>query len=99
VIRDLDALPTPEYDDYFEALRASTRPCAQQRNWTASEVEAEVYRACDVAQTPGAVLTHVSARRGAEVAQEEIESSIETLCHNKVLLRLNGKLLGLGVRG
>jgi hypothetical protein len=48
LIRDLDALPTRDYDDYFEALRASTL-------------------------------------------------STLTLCHTKVALRLNGKLLGVGV--
>ena len=30
---------------------------------------------------------------------QEVAPAIETLCHAKVLLPLNGKLLGLGIRG
>jgi ribosomal peptide maturation radical SAM protein 1 len=74
-----------------------TRPCAHRRSWTAGELEAEVYRLCDSAQTPAGLLKQLSTRRGTEVSMQEIEPAIETLCRTKVLLRLNGKLLGVGV--
>ena len=76
-----------------------TRPCANQRSWTAGELEAEVYRLCDSAQTPAALLKQLSMRRGMEVSMQEIEPAIETLCRARVLLPLNGKLLSIGVNG
>jgi ribosomal peptide maturation radical SAM protein 1 len=75
-----------------------TRPCARQRTWTSGELEAEVYRLCDSAQTPASVLRQLSEQRGTEVSVSEVEAAIETLCHTKVALRVNGKLLGVGVR-
>ena len=75
-----------------------TRPCARQRTWTSGELEAEVYRLCDSAQTPASVLRQLSEQRGTEVSVSEVEAAIETLCHAKVALRVNGKLLGVGVR-
>jgi magnesium-protoporphyrin IX monomethyl ester (oxidative) cyclase len=74
-----------------------TRPCAYQRSWTAGELEAEVYRLCDSAQTPAALLKQLSTRLGMEVSMQEIEPAIETLCRARVLLSLNGKLLSIGV--
>ncbi len=76
-----------------------TRPCARQRSWITGELEAEIYRLCDSAQTPAALSKQLSARRGTEVSMPEVEPAIETLCRAKVLLRLNGKLLGVGVNG
>lgn len=72
-----------------------TRPVAHQQNWTAGEMEAEVYRLCDSAQTPSALLKQISARR--EFTMEEIQRAIQTLCGARVMLQLNGKLIGLGV--
>ena len=76
-----------------------TRPCAQQRSWMTGELEADIYHLCDSAQTPAALLRGLSARRGTEVSMQEAEPAIENLCRNNVLLRLNGKLLGVGVNG
>jgi magnesium-protoporphyrin IX monomethyl ester (oxidative) cyclase len=74
-----------------------TRRVAHQRNWALGELEAEVYGLCDSAQTPAALLKEISARRDAEVSVEEVERAIQTLCDAKVLLQMNGKLLGLGI--
>ena len=76
-----------------------TRPCARQRSWMTGELEADIYHLCDSAQTPAALLRGLSARRGTEVSMQEAEPAIENLCRNNVLLRLNGKLLGVGVNG
>src|SRR5262249_29873230 len=74
-----------------------TRPGALQRNWISGELETEVYDLCDSAQTPAPVLKEISARRGAWVSAQEVEKAIQALCDAKVLLQMNGKLLGLGV--
>jgi magnesium-protoporphyrin IX monomethyl ester (oxidative) cyclase len=75
-----------------------TRPCAKQQSWTAAGLESDVYRLCDSAQTPAAVLHQLNAQREAEVSQAEIDPVIESLLETKVLLSLNGKLLALGVQ-
>ena len=76
-----------------------TRPCTHQRSWTAGELETDIYRLCDSAQTPAALLKQLSTQRGTGISMEEAEPAIEALCHAKVLLRLNGKPLGVGVSG
>jgi magnesium-protoporphyrin IX monomethyl ester (oxidative) cyclase len=74
-----------------------TRPCARRSNWTADGLQAELYRLCDSAQSPGVLIQKLSSVRGAELAMEEIEPAIESLLDSKVLLSLNGKLLSIGV--
>jgi ribosomal peptide maturation radical SAM protein 1 len=74
-----------------------TRPCANQRSWTAEGLEAEVYRLCDSAQIPAALNRELSARHGVEVSMQEIGPAIDNLLRSKVLLSLNGKLLAIGV--
>jgi ribosomal peptide maturation radical SAM protein 1 len=73
-----------------------TRPVAKQRNWSAGEIEAEVYRCCDSAQTSASVTKRISAK-GAEYSVEKIKAAIQTLCDATVLLNMNGKLLSLGI--
>ncbi len=74
-----------------------TRPCARHQSWTAGELETEVYRLCDSAQTQTALLAQLSQRSTREISIREFESAIATLCDSKVLLPLNGKLLSIGV--
>jgi ribosomal peptide maturation radical SAM protein 1 len=81
------------YDDGERLQFVDTRPCANQKSWTAGELEAEIYRLCDSAQTPSALIK----RHAASVSTQEVEQAIETLCRAKVLLSLNGKLLSVGV--
>lgn len=85
------------YDKGPQLQFVDTRPCANQRSWTAGELEAEVYRRCDYAQTPAALMKQLSESRDGEVSIEDVELAIETLCRERVLLSLNGKLLGIGV--
>ncbi len=87
------------YDDGRQLQIVDTRPCARQRNWTAGELESDIYRHCDSAQTLTSLLKQLSTRRGTEVSMQEVEPAIGTLCEAKVLLRLNGKLLAVGVNG
>ena len=85
------------HDDGSRLRIVDTRPCAREMHWTAGERAAEVYRLCDSSQTPQAVLKQLSQRRAREVSLEEIDPAITTLCETGLLLRLNGKLLGLGI--
>lgn len=85
------------YDRGGSLRFTDTRPCANQGSWTVGELEAEVYRLCDSAQTSSALMKQLSALRGQEVSMKEIEAAIATLCRERVLLPLNGKLLSLGV--
>ena len=73
-----------------------TRPTAREPSWSAGEIEAEVYRVCDSAQTPATLMKQILARR-ADLPIEEVQAAIHTLCEAKVLLNLNGKLLSLGI--
>jgi magnesium-protoporphyrin IX monomethyl ester (oxidative) cyclase len=75
-----------------------TRPCARQRTWTSGALEAEIYRLCDSAQAPASVLNQLRARHGREVPAPEVDAAIEALCRANLVLCLNGKLLGVGVR-
>jgi magnesium-protoporphyrin IX monomethyl ester (oxidative) cyclase len=84
------------YDDGRRLQILDTRPCARKSNWIAGELEAEVCRLCDSGQSPSALLKALSTR-GTHVSMAELEDTIETLCTAKVVLRLNGKLLGVAV--
>ncbi|HEY6249394.1 MAG TPA: RiPP maturation radical SAM C-methyltransferase, partial [Candidatus Angelobacter sp.] len=85
------------HDDGTRLQIFDTRPCALQQSWTAGELETEVYRLCDFAQTHPALLAQLSRRWGREIAVQEVDSTIARLCDAKILLPLNGKLLSLGV--
>lgn len=74
-----------------------TRPCARRQRWTADELETEVYRLCDSAQTEAALLSQLSQRSAKEISIPEAEHAIARLCDSKVLLPLNGKFLSIGV--
>ena len=74
-----------------------TRPASRQHTWTTGELEAEVYRACDSARTRAAVIREVSVRHPPAATVEDIESAIQVLCEEKLLLPMNGKLLSVGV--
>lgn len=74
-----------------------TRPCARRQSWIAEELETEVYRLCDSAPTEAALLTQLSQRSTREIAIRDAERAIATLCDSKLLLRLNGRLLSIGV--
>ena len=85
------------YDEGKPVHFFDTRPCAQQRTWTAEGLEAEVYRLCDSAQTRAALTHQLNVRQESEVPMGKIDSAIQSLLAAKVLLSLNGKLLSLGV--
>jgi len=85
------------YDEGRRLQFVDTRPCATLRSWTAGELEAEVYRLCDSAQTPSSLLKRSFTRGGTPVSTQEVEHAIETLCGAKVLVPLSGKLLAVGV--
>ncbi|HVG31629.1 MAG TPA: RiPP maturation radical SAM C-methyltransferase [Pyrinomonadaceae bacterium] len=85
------------YDDGEQLKFFDTRPCANQRSWTAEGLEAEVYRLCDSAQTPTALIKQCSTSLETPVSTPEVEEAIESLRRAKVLLSLNGKLLSVGV--
>lgn len=81
-------------DDGERLQFLDTRPCASKRQWAAGDLESEIYRLCDCAQTPTALSEQLVAR-GRDVSPEEIKSCIDTLCAAKVALHLNGKVLAL----
>jgi len=68
-----------------------TRPVARRREWFAGELESKVYRLCDTAQAPAAILRQISADG------DRVQQAIGTLCEAKLLLAVNGKLLGIAV--
>ena len=74
-----------------------TRRFAQRRSWTADELESEIYRLCDSAQSRPVLLAQLSHRWENRFSMQEIESAVARLCDARVLLALSGKLLGLGV--
>jgi magnesium-protoporphyrin IX monomethyl ester (oxidative) cyclase len=84
-------------DDGEQLQITNTRPGARRTSWTVHGLAAEIYRLCDSAQTPAAILKQLSPRRGTAVSAQEAEAALETLCEPNIILRLNGKLLSLGV--
>jgi ribosomal peptide maturation radical SAM protein 1 len=88
-------LAVHDQSDRLEFL--DTRPCARRRSWSVVGLEADVYRRCDSAQTLPALSRHLSELRGSLVSVEAITQVVESLCADKVLLSMNGKLLALGV--
>jgi hypothetical protein len=90
--------PVLQVRDAGRYLRiVDTRPCAHTRSWIADELESDIYRLCDSAQTPAGILKQLDLQCEREISHEEVEAAIQRLCENHLLLRLNGKLLGLGV--
>lgn len=85
------------YDEGRRLRFVDTRPCAVQGSWTAGELESEVYRACDSAQTPSSLLKRSFTRGGTPVSTHEVEQAIEFLRRARVLVPLGGKLLAVGV--
>lgn len=85
------------YDEGRRLRFVDTRPCAVRGSWTAGELESEVYRACDSAQTPSSLLKRGFTRGGTPVSTREVEQAIESLRRAKVLVSLSGKLLAVGV--
>jgi magnesium-protoporphyrin IX monomethyl ester (oxidative) cyclase len=71
------------YDDGDDLRVVDTRPCAIQSSWTMRGEEAEIYRLCDSAQP---------------VAMIKSQAAIDTLLKNKVMLRINDKLLSIGTK-
>ncbi len=85
------------YDKGRRLQFIDTRPCSNQRSWTAGEFESDLYRLCDSAQTPASLIKRLSADRETEVTREELDQAINNLCRAKVLLSVSGRLVGVGV--
>ena len=82
--------PMLQVHDNGDCLRVfDTRPCAIERSWTIDGLAAQIYRRCDSAQT--------MAMLESQLPGEELEPALETLLSRKVLLKLNDKLLAIGV--
>jgi magnesium-protoporphyrin IX monomethyl ester (oxidative) cyclase len=76
---------------------SDTRPCARRRTWTASELQSDIYRMCDSAQSFATLVKRLGTLRATDTLMEHVEEAVEELCEAKVLMRVNGKLLSLGV--
>ncbi len=70
-----------------------TRPRAPCTDWLCSELEARVYPLCDAAVTPASLVKQVP-----EAPPGQVHRAIQDLCAAGLILPLNGKLLGIGVR-
>jgi magnesium-protoporphyrin IX monomethyl ester (oxidative) cyclase len=93
-----NARPTLRVLDEGEELQiADTRPCAGRRIPTLRGLAADIYRLCDAAQTPAALLQQLSKRRGTDVTSEEADAAIEALDEAKLILRLSGRIVALGI--
>ena len=91
--------PVLQVHDEGDRLRfVDSRPCARQSTWTMEGLEAEIYRLCDSAQTPAALMHQLSAGGAANVTTSAVESAIDSLLDTQVVLSLKGKVLALGVR-
>jgi ribosomal peptide maturation radical SAM protein 1 len=79
-------------DDATVAI-ADTRPCARSERHVLSDCDADVYLACDAAQTPRAVAGRLSARYSAS----EVNQSLARLVESALVLTRGDHFLGLGV--
>jgi ribosomal peptide maturation radical SAM protein 1 len=86
--------------DEGDRLRlVDTRPGAQVPHWIVDGLAMAVYRLCDRVQTPRSLQRHLREQQSEEVTPQAVNAAVEALCRATVLLRLDGKLLSLGVSG
>jgi magnesium-protoporphyrin IX monomethyl ester (oxidative) cyclase len=75
-----------------------TRPCAVAPTFKLEGLSAQVYRACDQALTPKALLQALQTQAGTTRSWDEVEPVVAELRTRKILLDLNGRLLSLAVK-
>ncbi|HEX4274049.1 MAG TPA: RiPP maturation radical SAM C-methyltransferase [Bryobacteraceae bacterium] len=75
-----------------------TRPGAVAETHLLYDLPRRVYRLCDDIQTPGSLLKALAQDGGPAVAENELSDAIAELNDRRLLVALNGKILGLGLR-
>lgn len=86
-------------DEGDRLLVLDTRACARSPRWTLEGLAMAIYRACAAARTPAALLRQLRAEHGAAVSAARVDANVETLCAQRLMLRLEGKLLSLATDG
>ena len=81
-------------DDGHRLLFFDSRPCATRRSWTTEGMGAEIYRLCDSAQTPAALIHQLSARRGADIAAAGARSGDRRVARREGVAVLEGQAAG-----
>jgi magnesium-protoporphyrin IX monomethyl ester (oxidative) cyclase len=74
-----------------------TRPCAVQREILLEGLAAEIYRACDAAQTPEQLVKLLQENGNPGIAWSEVQPIVERLRAQKILLPLDGRFISLAV--
>ena len=81
--------------DDGETIRLrDTRPCAVAAAHVLAGLDAEVYRACDAARSPGGVVDGVR-RAGWTVTGSDVDAAVARLIDARVLARFGDRLLSL----
>ncbi|WP_437664947.1 RiPP maturation radical SAM C-methyltransferase [Sorangium sp. So ce1182] len=85
-------------DEGDRVVLVDTRPCAAASEHVLEGLACRVYRACDAIQTFEGLLHGLGSGGQPRPPEEDVRAVLEDLEARRVLLRLNGKLLGLALR-
>jgi magnesium-protoporphyrin IX monomethyl ester (oxidative) cyclase len=75
-----------------------TRPCAVEPELKLEGLAYQVYKACDQALTPKALLRTLETQFGLTCSWDEVEPVVAELRECKLTLELNGRILSLAVK-
>lgn len=85
-------------DDGQKLIVVDTRPCRADSRHVWEGLARDVYRACDRALAPSALLRALSAERGAPVEWEEVQPILAEFRCRRLILEIDGCWLALAVR-
>jgi magnesium-protoporphyrin IX monomethyl ester (oxidative) cyclase len=75
-----------------------TRPGAAARTHVLDCVQSRIYRLCDDIQTIGSLMKALARDGGGAIPETEVIQAVTQLKDLRLLLHLNGRILGLGLR-
>jgi ribosomal peptide maturation radical SAM protein 1 len=86
-------------DEAGRILIRDTRKCRLQPEQVLEGLAAQIYRVCDKALRPDAILKELTALGVQHRGWEEVGAAVQALCDQKLLLGLDGWYLSLAVKG
>ena len=78
-------------------LIQDTRPCAVQNEIVLKGLAADIYLACDAAQTQDQLVKSLRENYNRQVEWQEVQPLVEQLCAQKILLQLDRRFVSLAV--
>ncbi|RMH19772.1 MAG: RiPP maturation radical SAM protein 1 [Acidobacteria bacterium] len=86
-------------DDGERTVIHDSRPCARAGRFTLEGRARAVYRLCDRARAPAALVRALAAEEGAELAWRDVAPTVAALCRTRLMMLREGRYLSLAVDG